>query len=173
MTISLYDISVGSYLQVVGAVAGILDIGAKYCADQGIDTAEIVDTRLREDMLPFRFQVISVAHHSLGTVKAMESGTFGPPSGYPDYDYAGLQGLIKDTQTELAGFKPEDIDAMAENPVAFVMGSTRLPFSAANFVLSFSHPNVYFHAATTYDILRMEGAPLGKMNFMGPLRMNK
>jgi len=37
--------------------------------------------------------------------------------------------------------------------------------------MSFSLPNFYFHATTAYDILRKEGVPLGKMDFLGGMRM--
>jgi len=30
-------------------------------------------------------------------------------------------------------------------------------------------PNVFFHCATTYDILRHNGVVLGKADFLGPL----
>lgn len=171
MTISLYDISISSYIQTLGAVAGFLEKGKAHFTDNGIDLAEIVETQLYPDMLPFRFQVISVAHHSLGTMKALESGEFGPPSGFPDFDYEGLQGLIAETLDELKKFTPEAVNTMAANDVSFILGDIRMPFTAANFVLSFSHPNVYFHAATAYDILRIKGVPVGKRDFMGIPRM--
>ena len=38
---------------------------------------------------------------------------------------------------------------------------------ADEFLLSFSQPNFYFHAATAYNILRMKGAAVGKMDFIG------
>ena len=41
----------------------------------------------------------------------------------------------------------------------------------SQFLLSFSQPNFYFHATTAYDILRARGVPLGKRDFMGPLRL--
>ena len=37
--------------------------------------------------------------------------------------------------------------------------------------MSFSLPNFYFHATTAYDILRTNGVPLGKRDFMGRLNM--
>jgi hypothetical protein len=53
------------------------------------------------------------------------------------------------------------------------MRDFKLPFTAANFVMSFSLPNVHFHATTAYDILRMKGVPLGKRDYMGQLRMKR
>jgi len=55
--------------------------------------------------------------------------------------------------------------------MVFRLGKNELPFTNQNFVLSFSLPNFYFHATTTYDILRSLGAPLGKMQFMGQMKM--
>ena len=39
--------------------------------------------------------------------------------------------------------------------------------------MSFSLPNFYFHATTAYDILRTNGVPLGKRDFMGRMKMKK
>jgi hypothetical protein len=46
-----------------------------------------------------------------------------------------------------------------------------MPFVAEKFVLSFSLPNFYFHATTAYDILRMLGVKIGKMDYLGQMRM--
>src|SRR5690606_20318940 len=56
MSISFYDASVASYLQSLRAVAGFLETGRKFFAEQSIDPDEIVDARIHPDMLPFRFQ---------------------------------------------------------------------------------------------------------------------
>ena len=59
----------------------------------------------------------------------------------------------------------------AEGEVVFSMGKFSMTFNAADFILTFSLPNFYFHAATTYDILRMKGVPLGKQDFLGQMRI--
>ena len=171
MAISLYDISVASYLQTLGAISGVLDRGAKHFAERGIDPESIVETRLFDDMAPFRFQVISVAHHSLGAVEGLKKGVFGPPNAAQALDYKGLQGLVADTIAGLEAVTPEQINALEGGDMAFQMGETRIPFTAENFILSFSLPNFHFHATTTYDILRMKGVQLGKRNYMGHMRI--
>jgi hypothetical protein len=171
MAISLYDVSVASYLQILGATSGFLAKGREHCAKNGIDLAEVVETRLFPDMLPFRFQVISVAHHSLGAIRGIEAGVFGPPAYTPDADYAALEKAIAEARSALQGYKREAIDALEGKDVQFKLGQHVMPFVARDFVLSFSLPNFYFHAATAYDILRMKGAPIGKRDFMGVPRM--
>ena len=80
MTISLYDISVAAYLQVLDAVVGFLDKGSTHCTQNDIDLDEVVETRLYPDMLPFRFQLVSVAHHSLGAMRGIAIMSPAPPS---------------------------------------------------------------------------------------------
>lgn len=46
-----------------------------------------------------------------------------------------------------------------------------ITFTNPNFLLSFSLPNFYFRVITTYDILRMHGVPLGKLNFLGKMKV--
>ena len=98
MAFSLYDASVANYLQTLGAVGGFLDRGLTHFREQNIDPETIVEARLAPDMLPLRFQIISVAQHSRGAIEGVQSGEFRPPASKTPYDYAGLQGLVAQTQ---------------------------------------------------------------------------
>lgn len=171
MATSLYDMSIPSYLQVLGAASGFMRKGAEHCAEHGLDPGELVEASLREDMLPFRFQVISICHHSLGAIRGIQEGVFTPPPAMPDLDYAGLQSLVDDAGTQLQAISREEVDALEGKALVFKIGKTEMPFVAENFVLSFSLPNFYFHATTAYDILRMLGVKIGKMDYLGQMRM--
>jgi hypothetical protein len=60
---------------------------------------------------------------------------------------------------------------LAEGSIGFKLGGNEIPFTNQNFLLSFSLSNSYFHVTTTYDILRKLGTPLGKRDFLGPMKM--
>ena len=171
MSISFHDASVGSYLQVLGGIAGVLEKGASHAAEAGLDLQEIVMTRLREDMMPFHFQVVSVAHHSWSAMQGLQQGSFTTPSFDLDKDYAGLQSLVAEAREGLEGLAASDVDALADKSMVFKLGKNELPFTNQNFLLSFSLPNFYFHATTTYDILRMLGVSIGKRDFLGQMKM--
>ena len=171
MVLSFYDITVPNYLQVLNAVAAVLDKGKSHCEENNIDLADIVATRLIDDMYPFQFQVISVVHHSQGAMKGYESGEFTPPDGYGEPDYAGLQELVQGAISYVSSKDEDEVNSWEGNRMIFKLGGNELPFTVANFAQTFSMPNFYFHAATTYDILRMKGAPLGKRDFLGAMRM--
>lgn len=171
MAISLYDISVASYLQTLGGIANVLSRGAQHAADGLLDLEQIVRFTLRDDMAPFSFQVISVWHHSLGAIEGLKKGLFQPPPKMSGLDYTQLQGLVAEAIEGLQGESRESIDTVADEPMLFKVGSTEIPFTTGKFILSFSLPNFYFHATTTYDVLRMHGVPLGKMDYLGALRV--
>ncbi len=170
MAFSLYDATVANYLQILGAVSGFLDKSLSHFREKGIDPTEVVETRLATDMLPFRFQVVSVAHHSRGAMVAAQNGVFVPPSPQGE-DYAGLQALVADARNELSALTPEAVDTLIGRDVTFKLGDRTMPFTAEGFLMSFSLPNFFFHATTAYDILRHKGAPIGKRDFIGRLKL--
>ena len=172
MSTSLYDATVGTYQQILPAIEGVLEKGRAHCEASGIDLNEVLGTRLIDDMLPFTFQVFSVAHHSLGALKGVEAGVFGPPQ-VEETDYAGLQALLAQAREGVSQYTPEAVNGFEGNPMEFRMGSLVMPFKAEDFLLTFSLPNFYFHATTTYDMLRMKGTPIGKRDFMGRPRLNR
>lgn len=170
MSLSLYDVSVGSYIQIVEATSRFLQKGAEHFAASGMDADDVVSTRLHPDMFDFHFQVVCVTHHSLGALDGIRAGVFSPPS-YPPCGYAGLQQLTADTLASLKALSADEVNALEGSKLVFKLGGNEIPFTAENFVLSFSLPNFYFHATTAYDILRMQGVPVGKRDFIGALKM--
>jgi uncharacterized protein len=171
MAFSLYDATVANYLQILGAVGNFLDKGLTHFGNEGVDPAEIVETRLAPDMLPFRFQVVMVAHHSRGAMEAAKNGVRTPPSYRPDLNYAALRTMVTEARNELSGLTPEAVNALVGGDVTFTLRERVLQFTTEDFLMSFSLPNFYFHAATAYDILRHKGAPLGKLDYMGKLKV--
>ena len=171
MAISLYDATVAGFLQTLGGMTGVLEKGLSYCVEHDIDPNEIVQARLHDDMLPFAFQVISVAHHSRGAIEGVKAGVFSPPPRPSELAYGDLQALINGARSELQQISPADLDALQGRDVTFTAGERSMPFVAENFLLSFSVPNFYFHAVTAYDILRSKGVPVGKRDYIGQLRV--
>ncbi len=171
MAITFYEASVANYLQTIGAVSGFLGKGLGYCQENGIDPQSIVETRLAGDMLPFAFQLHSVMHHSVGAIAGMKSGVFKPPAQLPTQSYEQWQAAIAEATESLKKLTADEVNALEGNDLVFELGKMKMPFTASGFLFSFSLPNFYFHAATAYDILRSKGAPLGKRDFMGAMRL--
>jgi uncharacterized protein len=170
MPIALHDATVASFVQGLGGVEGFLQRGLDHARDSNIDPEEIVAARLFPDMLPFRFQIHSVINHSWGAIEGVRKGEFSPLGG-AELDYAGLQAAVSETKAKLEGVSAAEVESFVGRDMAFRIGERVMPFTAENFLLSFSLPNFHFHAATAYDILRVKGAPIGKRDFLGRPRM--
>ena len=173
MAISLYDASVACFVQSLSGVSGVLEKARAHCEATGVNPDDLVGYRLVDDMLPFSFQVVSVAHHSIGAIEGVKAGVFSPGGPAPEPGYLGLQKLIADAQIALAALSPDEVNALEGKDMVFKMGEMQMPFNAEGFLLSFSLPNLHFHAATAYDILRLKGVALGKRDFLGPPRMKR
>jgi hypothetical protein len=171
MAITLYDLTVATYRQTLRGLAGVMEKGLKHCTANGIDPQTLFEAKLAPDMLPLPFQIASVVHHSVHSIDAARTGISGPPGKIEATDYAGLQKMVADAVAALDALTPDDVNALEGGDVTFVMGSFKIPFTTAGYMLSFSLPNFFFHATTAYDILRNNGVKLGKQDFLGPLRM--
>lgn len=171
MTFSLYDAIIPSNIQIIGAVSGLVDKAEGYCNETGRTEAEIIEARLADDMLPFAYQVKAVAEHSRVAIESVHTGSYSPDISAPPDNFADLKAKLADAVTALEAIDPAEIDGFIGNDMQFSFGEMVVPFTAENFLLSFAQPNFYFHATAAYGILRAEGVTIGKMDFLGQLRM--
>ncbi len=167
MPISLYDAIVPSQRQIVAAVSALVDKAAAHCRERGEPEATLIEARLAPDMLPFGYQVKSVAEHSRGSIEGVRAGVYSPSlEPWPD-TMAGLSAKLRDADVFLAALDPTEIDGFVGREMRFEFKERRMEFAAEQFLLSFAQPNFYFHAATAYDILRQCGLEIGKRDFLG------
>lgn len=170
MSVSLYDLSVPTFLRTVRAVGGILDKAAAHAAATGGNPDDFVTAKLYPDMAPFHFQIEAAWHHAVWGVQALLTGAMTPPKLEWEVPFARLQAMIAEGEQQLLAFDRDEVDACAGKALDMQIGPRRLAFTAETFLLSFSLPNFHFHAATAYAILRSAGVPLGKADYEGQLR---
>ena len=171
MSHRLSETVITTYQQIIPAVLGYLEKGRAHYETIGEDINEAVNLRLAEDMQPLHFQMVSVVHHSMNALTSVETGNAGPPDFSLAFNYADLTAHVQSALDAVNTADLDALDARAAESVTFRMGSREMPFTAANYLLSFSLPNFYFHASTGYDLLRLKGVKLGKMDFLGKMRM--
>lgn len=173
MALSLYDATIPSYRQILGAVSGLLRTAQAFCSEKGLEPKELIQARLAADMLPFAYQVRATATHSLGAIEGVRKGVFSPDLTPPPETFAALEARVAETSSALEAIEPAEIESFIGRDMRFEFGTRRLDFTAENFLLSFSQPNFYFHATTAYDILRWKGVVIGKRDFMGRVRLKE
>lgn len=171
MPISLHAAFVPSALQMLGATDALIDKAESWCDETGCAHDEAIGARIHEEMFPFSYQVKSVAVHTAGAIDGVRAGVFSPDLTPPPEDFAGLRAAIAKARAALESVNEAEMEGFIGRPMRFEFRDFRLDFTAEDFLLSFSQPNYYFHAATAYDILRMKGAAVGKRDFMGRVRV--
>ena len=166
MPISLHHAVVTPMLQTLGAAQTWL---AKAQA-AGLPEAEITSARLIDDMLPFAYQVKSMATHSHGAILGVRAGTFSPDMEIPA-TMAQLQDILAEAESFLQGVEEAELESLIGQDMRFQFKDYMVPFAAEDFLLTFSLPNFYFHATTTYALLRARGVAVGKRDYLGQMRV--
>jgi hypothetical protein len=167
---NLYDVALPLFRQTVGAIAGVLEKGEAFAREKGIDTGELLNARLFDDMHPLAFQVAQSVTNSMGAVRKLRGEQDVPF--LTTYDsYADAQASVAEAVAYLAAVTPADLEGAAEREVIFKIPGGQLRFTGQGYLMSFALPNFYFHAATTYGVLRHKGVPLGKRDFLGELQL--
>ncbi len=170
MSLSLYDAVVRPYAQILPGVEHCLAKGREHCASIGRTADELVDCGIHPDMLPLHFQIVTLVHMSTGALEAARTGKFGAPDLTLKFDYDGLQRYVRAARNEVETLDAAAVNALSGGHVTFRAGDVTLPFATEDFFLSFAVPHFYFHVTTAYDVLRMQGVPLGKLDFLGQVR---
>ena len=86
-------------------------------------------------------------------------------------NFNDLIAMLEDAEEKLNNLSDEEIDSLSGKDVMFRMGQIEWTFTAEDFILSFSLPNFYFHVTTLYDLFRIKGLEIGKLDFAGTLRI--
>jgi len=169
MSFSLYDATVPVFLQILEATSRLLDKAADWTKERQISDREIIEARLAPDMLPFSYQVKSVAAHSIGAIEGAQQGHYSPDTTEPPQSFPALKDRIVHAIDALSILTPDEVNDLAGREMLFLFKERRLEFDGgvAAFLTRFSIPNFMFHATTAYDLLRMHGLDIGKRDYLG------
>ncbi len=168
MTVSLHAATIPSMLQIIGAAKAWLDKAEA----SNLNEEEVVEACLIEDMLPFKYQIKSLWVHSQQAIEGVKAGVFSPDFSEPPSTIASLRAGLEEAEAYLSALTEVEMEAFMGSDMRFEIGDKKLPFTGHDFLLTFTQPNFYFHAVTAYDILRAKGVEIGKLDFLGKMRLN-
>jgi hypothetical protein len=166
MTISMYQASVPVLISRLKALSQVLAKGEENAVARKIDPGVFLSARLAPDMLSLTQQVQIASDNAKGIASRL-AGREIPSYEDNEASFAELQERIAKTVRYLEGFAPADIDGSEERPVEMKLRSGPVTFTGQQYLLGFGMPNFYFHVVTAYAILRHNGVPLGKPDFIG------
>lgn len=166
MTISMYQALVPSLNRSLNNLAAILEKGAAHAEAQKVDPSVLINSRLYPDMFPLGRQV-QIASDIARRGAARLAGFEAPRLEDNETTFAELIDRVTKTVAYLETMTPEQIDGSEAKSISLPMGKDTMTFEGLPYLLHFILPNVYFHVATAYNILRHCGVALGKGDYLG------
>jgi hypothetical protein len=167
MNVSYYQLAVEGNLRVLHNLSHLLDKAAAFCVERKIEERALLDARLFPDMFPLVRQVQLVSDMTKGCAARL-AGQKPPVFENKETSFAELQDLITRTAAFLKTVKEADFVGSENREI--LPPHRDKPMRGEIYLLCHALPNIYFHITTAYNILRHNGVPVGKADFIGPFR---
>lgn len=163
---SMYEASVPRLANLLENLRGILDKAQAHVDAGHADMATLMNDRLIADMYPFFKQVQIVCDKARSVVARLADL---PVPAYADDEttLAQLQQRITRSVEFIRSVPRARIDGTEDKWVDLPVAGQPTRYSGMQLLLGHSIPNVYFHATTAYNLLRRNGVPVGKRDFLG------
>ena len=157
--------------QQLPALLTLLHKAQAFAADSGVEDQSLIESRLIEDMHPLQFQVQAVLELSVRSLARLTESEL-PNVELSESSFAGLLARAEEIIEKIKQYDLERVDQNTAKVFEIPMGpEAKLSMTGEDYVLKFYLPNLYFHLTTTYNLLRLAGVPIGKLDFMGPVNL--
>ncbi len=166
----LYELTVPQFSKMLKNLSKILDKGAQYADAKKFDVEVLLNSRLAPD----QFNLIKQVQIACDTAKLGVSrltGKEAPTHADNEKTLPELKARIESVISYLGTIKPEDFRGADERKITTPRWEGKW-MPGAEFAVHHAIPNLYFHVATAYSILRNNGIDVGKKDYLGeiPLR---
>ena len=168
MPVSLYQVTVPVFAKTLTNLKAVLAKAKAHALDHKIEEAAFVNARLYPDMLALSRQVQIATDIARGCVARL-AGVEPPAYEDKEQTFDELAARIDRTIDYMRGIEEKQFEGADAREITRPLRGQPHTFTGANYALQFATPNVYFHTATAYDILRHNGVPLGKADYLGKL----
>ena len=166
MSISMHKASAPVFLRMLGNLDALLDKAEKYAKERNFDPNLLVTSRLAPDMRPLSAQVQFASDTSKFAIARLSGGA-APPMADTETTIAELRERIKKTVDYIKSVPARAVDGSEEREVVLKFPNGEMKFTGLAYLTGFVLPNFLFHVTTAYAILRHNGVPLGKGDFLG------
>jgi hypothetical protein len=164
--VTLYETTIPVFIRAFGNLTALLEKGRAYADEKGIPHADLLETRLYEDMGNLIFQVQRCSDTAkFGAVRLAEVDNVAMDDNEKSFD--DLLARIAATVDFLKSVPAAAMDGREDAEVILTTPKQSFTFTGASYALHFVIPNFYFHLTTAYGLLRHKGVPLGKFDYLG------
>ncbi len=166
MALSMYEISAPVLVRGLAQLEHVLAKGIEHAKAGDGDPNQYVQARLAPDMLTLAGQVQRASDTAKATITRI-TGAEAPS--FPDEESTMEQLIARSAKTRafIEGVDRALFANAAERAVEMKLGGNVVQFNGQDYLLKFGLPNFFFHITTAYDVLRNQGVPVGKRDYLG------
>lgn len=175
---TLKDTLVPTFVQMLGALSAWLGKAEQHFEPER--SAQLMQARLAPDMFPLFTQVCFACVQAQEAMARLQGRDFpeaiaalrgeGVDAGAKPWTIADAQARIAESIAVVEAAADGLADVADDQPIAHQLPMGMIfDFTAAQYARDWAIPQFYFHVMTAYAILRAQGAPLGKIDYVGHL----
>ena len=164
--LSMHAISAPMYIALLNNLNAWLDKAEENAATKKFDIEVLLSARLAPDMLPLRAQIQQATAWAKNSQTRLAGQT---PPDYPDTDVTleQLRARIARTIDIVKSISAAELEGAESKTVTYNIGPEfKLSQTGADYFTRMALSNFYFHIVTAYAILRHNGVPIGKRDFL-------
>lgn len=165
----IHTLVVSQFSKMLGNLVAILNEAEKYAGEKKFDVAVLLQARLAPDQFNLIKQVqIACDTAKLGAARLADAEKDAPVQADTEATLGEIKARIESTVAYLQGFTAQSFAGAAERRITQPRWNGK-SLSGEEFLVQHVIPNFYFHVTTTYAILRHNGVPVGKRNYLGDM----
>ncbi|HEY3235102.1 MAG TPA: DUF1993 domain-containing protein [Polyangiaceae bacterium] len=165
----MYQVTVPQFKQMLVNLDSWLGKAVAYADSKKFDPNTLLNARLAPDQFAFARQVQSTCDQAKFTVARL-TGKEAPSHPDTEQTIDQLRARVGAVISYLDTFQPNDFNGADERPIELPRTDNKVMLGR-DYLIQRQLPNFYFHATTTYAILRHNGVDLGKRDFIGSLNI--
>ena len=151
--------------QMLDSLAHCLRKAEEHAKAAGIEELNYLDARLYPDMYEMKRQVY-IATDIVRRGAHRLTGSEVQPVEDDENTFAALAARCETALADILQHEDSALDANPDSEIVMPIPSGELKMSKRDFLHRFMLPNLFFHATMAYGLLRKQGVPLGKMDFL-------
>ncbi|MBV4455466.1 MULTISPECIES: DUF1993 domain-containing protein [Pseudomonas] len=161
----IYAATIPCFSQMLNTLKGLLAKGNEHASALGYDPQNLLDSRLAPDMHHLATQVrfaCTQAQDAVSRLSGQPASALETPASMDE-----AIALIDKTLQALVGADRELIEERADVLIVIELpGGIVFEMTGNEYAVNWATPQFYFHLMTAYSILRHNGVPLGKADYV-------
>ena len=165
----IYPTVIVQFSKLLGNLTAMLDTAAEHAATKKFDMEVLLQARLAPDQFSLMRQVqVACDTAKLGAARLAAKESSAPSHPDTEQTLAEITARVQSVMAYLGTFSAADFAGAAERRITTPRWKGK-SLSGEEFLTQHVVPNMYFHVTTAYAILRHNGVPVGKKDFLGEL----